>query len=134
LKAVTNTTHTTDKRIAAPSIQPVSPSPSSSPTETTPQTIWKERKCLSQRDFELMTTYFSVNYLFYFISFTYGSEHFIFTVSISSSLPLRFSTSGKEVIRVLVKSKHTGRDQFLPQGQVTDIPWRHLGFHSRPQQ
>lgn len=49
LKAVTNTTHTTDKRIAAPSIQPVSPSPSSSPTETSPQTIWKERKCWSKK-------------------------------------------------------------------------------------
>lgn len=63
LKAVTNTTHTTDRRIAAPSIHPVSPSPSSSPTETSPQTICKETKW----QFQKPSDYFQV---FYFINFT----------------------------------------------------------------
>lgn len=45
LKAVTSTTHTTDNRMAAPSIQPASASPSSStPPAAEPQAgVWKSK-------------------------------------------------------------------------------------------
>lgn len=43
LKAVTSTTHTTDSRMAAPSIQPASPSPSSPPAASPQAADWRER-------------------------------------------------------------------------------------------
>lgn len=79
LKAVTNTTHTTDKRIAAPSIHPVSPSPSSSPTETSPQTFRKETK---SGNFKIPSGCFQVSFL-YPINFT---QHFDPSTKVRSAL------------------------------------------------
>lgn len=72
LKAVTNTTQTTDRRIAAPSIHPVSPSPSSSPTETSPQTVQKETKWHLKNTKQKPERTFLV---FYFINFSQSYEH-----------------------------------------------------------